>query len=172
MTRTLNIGAGRSGVGDVKIDLVDYQDNPIDHVLDLAVSPIPYPDNEFSHVRAEHVLEHIPTQLRWKEMGEWELRFPRVELMKEIWRVLEPGGTLHASVPIAPGSGWNQDPSHIGPPWSLGQFTYFCGEWGGNKEGHEATVSSGINIAFEMIRHFEEPHGQALTVIMRKPHHA
>jgi len=171
--RTLYIGPGRSGgagqTNTVKIDLVNYEENPIDHVLDVAVHPIPYPDGEFDHVRAEHVLEHIPTQYRWFDGAEHHVRFCRVELMREIYRVLRPGGTLHASVPILPGNGWNQDPTHIGPPWSLLQFTYFCGEWGGNKPGHEATESSGINFAFEMARHFEEPRGVALTVILRKP---
>lgn len=165
---TLNIGPGRSGVGDVKIDLVQYPENQIDHILDLAVDSIPYPDNTFDHVRAEHMLEHIPTQYRWFDGAKHHIRFCRVELMREIHRVLKPGGTLHASVPIVPGDGWMRDPSHAGPPWCFGGFKYFCGEMGADKPGHEATVSSGINFKFEMVEHFEEPEGFALTVVMKK----
>ena len=170
MPYTLNIGPGRSGVGDVKIDLVQYQENPIDHILDLAVEDIPYPDNTFEHVRAEHMLEHIPACVHWLDLdGVFQHRFSRVALMSEIYRVLKPAGTLHASVPIAPGQGWNGDPTHEDVPWSIDMFSRFYGEWGGNKLGHESTESSGINFAFELQQKFEEPLGQALTVVLRKP---
>jgi SAM-dependent methyltransferase len=156
-------------MGDVKIDLVDYAPiNPIDHVLDLAVEDIPYPDETFDKIFASHVLEHIPPCVRWREIGEWHRIFWRVHIMKEIWRVLKPGGTLRAAVPIVTGSGWNQDPSHDGPPWSLTTFHYFCGQWGGDEGYKEATLSSGINFRFQVIEHFERPEGEALTVVMRK----
>lgn len=169
MTYTLNIGAGCSGMGDVTIDMVDYAPfNRTDHVLDLAVQNIPYPDETFDRVLASHVLEHIPPAVRWRENGGWHRIQGRVHVMREIWRVLKTGGTLKAVVPTLGGSGWNQDPSHDGPPWSLSMFHYFCGQWGGDEPGKEAALSSGIDFRFEMVEHFERGNGETLTVVMKK----
>lgn len=176
--KILNIGCGFSGTGDVKIDLVDYPNNPIDHVLDLAVEPIPYPDNTFSKVLASQILEHIPTQLRWRSTRidwsvqevdwKWHLRFPRVELMREIHRVLTPGGILHASVPVKYPE-WAQDPTHVDVPWTQEMFGYFAGQWGGYEPGKEATESSKINFAFEWVESWLNPEQSILTVELRKP---
>lgn len=166
---TLNLGAGCSGLGDVRIDIADYYPfNRTDHVLDLAIEPIPYPADTFDRVVASHVLEHIPVSVRWIQDGKWHRVFSRVHVMREIWRVLKMGGEFKAAVPILGGSGWNQDPTHDGPPWCLTMFHYFCGQWGGDEPGKEATLSSGIDFRFEMIEHFERPEGESLTVRMRK----
>lgn len=174
----LNIGPGLSGTGDVKIDLFSFPG--IDHVLDLAVDPIPYPDNHFDEVEASQVLEHIPTQLRWPESviipeGSkvvWRLRFPRVEIMREIYRVLKPRGVLVASVPHIDVERnvmrWAQDPTHIGPPWILESFDYFCNGWGGGNCKHEAHYSSGINFGFERIKAEYNDDKSVLTVWLQK----
>lgn len=162
----LNIGAGCSGVGEKQIDLFDFPN--ITEVLDVAVRALPYARDTFDEVRCEQVLEHIPTQLRWVEKGQWHLRFCRVELMKEIYRVLKPGGVLHASVPVGYPEK-DQDPTHTDVPWNREAFSYFCGQWGGNEPGKEATESSGINFAFEWERDFLSFEGKILTVRLRKP---
>lgn len=166
----LNIGPGLSGTGDVKIDLFSFAG--VNHVLDLAVDSIPYPDNYFDEVEASQVLEHIPTQLRWFDSG-WHLRFPRVELMREIYRVLKPGGILLASVPGIDVERnvirWAQDPTHTDVPWILESFDYFCNQWGGGTEGNEANLSSGINFGFERIEHEYNDDKSVLTVWLRKP---
>jgi len=161
----LNIGPGKSGIGDIKIDLYPFEG--VDHVLDLAVEPIPYPDNTFSQVEASQVLEHIPTQLRWFDAG-WHLRFPRVELMKEIYRVLAPGGILHASIP-ANYPAWAQDPTHVDVPWNREAFAYFCNQWGGGSQGNEAALSSGINFGFQWVEDWLTEDRSILTVKLRKP---
>lgn len=166
----LNIGPGISGQGDVKIDLFPFEG--ITHVLDLAVMPIPYPDNTFNEVEASQVLEHIPAQLRWFD-NSWHLRFPRVELMKEIYRVLKPGGVLFASVPGVDRERdvmrWAQDPTHVDVPWILETFDYFCNQWGGGSEGNEAHHSSGIDFGFERTNAVYSEDMSILTVWLQKP---
>ena len=166
----LNIGPGISGQGDVKIDLFPFEG--VNHVLDLAVEAIPYPDGYFDEAEASQVLEHIPTQMRWFDNG-WQLRFCRVELMHEIHRVLRSGGILLASVPgVDTERGvmrWAQDPTHVDVPWILEQFDYFCNQWGGGSENHEAAQSSGITFGFERIKHQYSDDKSVLTVWLRKP---
>lgn len=181
----LNIGPGISGTGDKKIDLYPFEG--VTDVLDVAVEPLPYEDNTFDEVEASQVLEHIPAQIRWfsqtfitsaitgefRQVSEkWHLRFARVELMREIHRVLKPGGVLVASVPgVDTERGvmrWAQDPTHVDVPWILESFDYFCNAWGGGNCKHEAHFSSGINFGFQRIRHEYSADRSVLTVWLQK----
>lgn len=160
----LNIGAGPSGQGDRKIDIVPYEG--ITDLVDVAVEPLPYPDETFSEVIASQLFEHIPNTIYWRENGAFHRRWCRIELMREIHRVLKPGGILKASVPTG-WPEWAQDPTHTGCPWNREQFSYFCGMWGGNKPGDFAHDSYGIDFEFELLRGDYE--GKHLIVEMRKP---
>lgn len=162
----LNIGPGLSGQGDKKIDLFPYPG--VTDVLDLAVESLPYPDNTFDDIEASHVLEHIETCIHWRESGKWNRRFARVELMRELYRVLKPGGILQIAVPVGYPN-WAQDPTHVDVPWTHATFGYFCNQWGGGSEGHEAAKSSGISFGFEWVRDVFSDDNLNLSIWLRKP---
>src|SRR5690606_19939096 len=59
------------------------------HVQNMNVMDIPYGDHHFDYVLCNHVLEHIPEDTK---------------AMKEIFRVLKPGGSAILQVPISKNS--------------------------------------------------------------------
>ncbi len=62
---------------------VDYDPKKATYYADI--TNIPFADNEFDYIFAFHVLEHIPDDIK---------------AMKELYRVLKPGGTAYLSVPL------------------------------------------------------------------------
>jgi len=76
----------------------------------LSVQPIPFPDNYFSSVSAYDFLEHIPRVLACPEKG---TILPFINLMNEVWRVLEPGGLFYAVTPAFPRREAFVDPTHV-----------------------------------------------------------
>lgn len=79
----LNLGCGADKKqGYVNLDWQSLT-NP-DVVHDLNNLPYPFPDNSFELVEAFHVLEHLDKPFL---------------VMKEMHRILKPGGALHIKVP-------------------------------------------------------------------------
>lgn len=76
---------------------------------DLVQEPIPFKDNYFDSISAYDFLEHIPrvTIINGKT------KFPFIELMNEIWRVLKHDGKFYASTPAYPHPAAFQDPTHV-----------------------------------------------------------
>jgi SAM-dependent methyltransferase len=66
---------------------------------------------------AEDALEHLCP------LGPGAGNFNIPHLMKEIYRVLEPGGIINIKVPSTDGRGAWQDPTHI-TFWNLNSFSY------------------------------------------------
>ncbi len=90
-------------VGYISIDLEDG-----DITADLN-NGIPLPDNSCGVVRAHDALEHIKDQQ---------------QMMKEIHRVLAPGGLLLSMTPSTDGRGAWQDPTHVSF-WNQNSFWYW-----------------------------------------------
>lgn len=79
----LNLGCGE----DKKDGYINLDWNPLtnpDVAHDLNILPYPFPDNHFDLIEAFHVLEHLDKPFL---------------IMKELHRLLKPGGTLLIKVP-------------------------------------------------------------------------
>lgn len=89
----------------------------------LITQKIPYPDSYFASVSAFDFLEHVP-RVWIKDDG--STSFPFIDLMSEIYRVLEPGGKIYALTPFYPRAEVFQDPTHVNFI-SKDTHKYFCG---------------------------------------------
>jgi SAM-dependent methyltransferase len=75
---------------------------------DLVIHPIPFNNESFDYVTAYDFIEHIPRIIYAPEK-----KFPFVNLMNEIWRVLKNQGIFLSSTPIYPFSPAFRDPTHV-----------------------------------------------------------
>jgi SAM-dependent methyltransferase len=113
MTKSLDIGCGRNPKNLFNADIVygiDVRDD-LEHNIkkaDLVIEPIPYEDAYFEYVTAHDFLEHIPRLMYLPER-----RYPFVELMNEIYRVLKPNGTFLSFTPAYPHAEAFRDPTHV-----------------------------------------------------------
>lgn len=113
-TRSLDLGCGPNPRNIFKadevwgVDIRGYADNPRIRVADLVVERIPFDDASFEFVSAHDFIEHVPRVLYMPQR-----RFPFVELMDEIWRVLKPGGRFFSFTPAYPHKEAFRDPTHV-----------------------------------------------------------
>lgn len=116
MTRHLDLGCGKVPRNPYArdelfgIDLSGTEAGPIRRA-NLALEPIPFPADHFDSVSAYDFLEHVPRILPTTQSQ--GTRFPFVELMNEVWRVLSPGGLFYALTPAYPGEAAFVDPTHV-----------------------------------------------------------
>ena len=83
--KVLNLGCGLSVYKAPNVTNLDYAMNDgINVVHDLSTTPLPFEDESFDYIIANHVLEHIPS---------W------FECFKETCRILKPNGTIEIWVP-------------------------------------------------------------------------
>lgn len=88
--RVLNIGCGLTTYPFPNVTNVDLFPNPgVDLVWDLSKTPLPFPDDTFDLIIANHILEHIP--------GWWET-------FKDCARMLKVGGRFEVWLPGDGGS--------------------------------------------------------------------
>lgn len=88
--RVLNVGCGGCTYRAPNVTNADLHPGPgVNVVCDLS-KPLPFPDNSFDLIIANHVLEHVP--------GWWEC-------FKELARVLAPQGVLEVWIPTVASDG-------------------------------------------------------------------
>lgn len=144
----LELGAGPHSTSDYQVDIAKFPNTT--HVLDISVENLPFENAFFDKVIAHQVLEHVPTVIYYKEDGKFQRLYPRVHVMKEVFRVLKQGGIFEISIPLD-FPFWAQDPTHVDVPWTESTFDYFCGGWGGNVPGDFAKESYGIDFQFKLV---------------------
>lgn len=149
MKKHLDIGCGAHPKNPYKCEIVhglDITPQPLSpfqvSVANLAIEPIPFNSNEFDSVSAFDFIEHIPRQTH--SLSTAEFRFPFVELMNEIYRVLKPNGMFYALTPAFPSSLAFQDPTHVNIITDS-THRYFCGN-------SPLAKMYGFNGRFEVVR--------------------
>jgi ubiquinone/menaquinone biosynthesis C-methylase UbiE len=81
----------------------------VDVVHDLDQQPLPFDDASFDYVECIDVLEHV------RELP---------DVMREIHRILTPGGTLHVEGPHFTSYTWAMDPTHR-RAFAINTFEFF-----------------------------------------------
>lgn len=81
--KKLNLGCGIDyKEGYVNVDFHSHINIDVQH--NLNVTPYPFKDGEFDYILASHILEHLDKPF---------------EVMKELHRIVRPGGKIHIKVP-------------------------------------------------------------------------
>lgn len=164
--RHLDLGCGdapRNPYGRAQLCGIDIRmpDGAVAHehrVANLVVAPIPYPDDSFGSVSAYDFIEHVP---RIFPDGAGGTRFPFVELMNEIWRVLAHDGRLYALTPAFPHTDAFVDPTHVNIITD-DSHTYFCGP---APDGR----MYGFHGHFEIVRVIRTERGAAYSALPGSP---
>jgi SAM-dependent methyltransferase len=91
----------------------------------LSLESIPHADSSFDSVSSFDFLEHVPRIL--PTVDGRATRFPFLELMDEIHRVLKPHGRFYALTPAYPSPEAFQDPTHVNIITEE-TWRYFCGD--------------------------------------------
>jgi SAM-dependent methyltransferase len=105
--RRLNLGCGRDiRQGWVNLDCAGLPG--VDVVHDLSCLPLPFDTGEFMNICAKDVLEHLDY----------------IPLLRELHRILQPGGSLEIQVPHFTSAGNYIDPTHK-RQFSIRTFEFF-----------------------------------------------
>jgi SAM-dependent methyltransferase len=156
---SLDLGSGltpKNPFGAEKVFGIDLRTCPERNVLgaDLTIDPIPFADDSFLFVTAFDFIEHVPRVLYAPKH-----RFPFIDLLDEVWRVLQPNGLFLSHTPVYPFIEIFQDPTHVNFIAANTLRDYFCGQ-------SPIARMYGFKGAFEM--QAEAVKGSHLVSVLRK----
>lgn len=120
-TKRLDAGSGSKTdiEGWISLDVVPY----FKPTVQGSLASLPFADNSVDEILCAHVLEHLE-------------RRDTIPAMNEMHRVLKPGGTLHAEVPLFPYWTAIADPTHL-QFFVVQTFAYFV-----TRESYQRTMGS------------------------------
>ena len=99
--KRLNLGCGfDKREGWVNAD--SFPECSPDLLFDIESTPWPIQDNEYDYVLMKHVLEHVGATFDIF-----------ASIMRELYRVIAPGGTIEIHVPHYRHDTWWSDPTHV-----------------------------------------------------------
>ena len=130
-TKSLDLGCGpalKNPFGADEAYGIDSREDLDRNVYqaDLVIDPIPFPAEYFDYVTAYDFLEHIPRLIYAPSR-----RFPFIELMNEVYRVLKVGGKFFSHTPMFPHAAAFWDPTHVNFMTEQTLLCYFVHNWAG-----------------------------------------
>ena len=160
----VDLGCGIHKRGDIGIDCKEQPG--VDIVCFLGFEQIPLEDNIADRVMAFDILEHIPASVYYREGNEWKVKRPRIDLFREVHRILKPGGEFESFTPCFPHETWALDPTHEAPPWTDTTFLYFS-----TREDYKHLQDYyNIDFQFEVVKtELDMTYGGHISAILRKP---
>lgn len=128
-SHSLDLGCGNQPRNPFRASIskgADINQSSDDRVFrsDLGLGSIPCQDGEFDFVTAFDFIEHVQRVA----IIDGRTRFPFVELMSEIHRILKPGGLFFSRTPAYPHKEAFQDPTHTNIITEDTFAKYFCGD--------------------------------------------
>jgi ubiquinone/menaquinone biosynthesis C-methylase UbiE len=108
-----NMGCGNNKIKDY-INVDKYEMAGPDLLCDLEITPWPFESNSADEILFNHSIEH---------MGQDPNIF--LNIMREIYRISKPGGTIQINVPHPRHDNFVSDPTHVRPimPMTLALFS-------------------------------------------------
>jgi hypothetical protein len=152
----VDLGCGFRKKGNLAIDVTTHG-TQADIICRIGFEPIPLDDEVTDTVYCRDFLEHIPKA--YYSEHEKTLRYPVIEVMNEVWRILKPGGTFTSFTPCYPALEVHQDPTHLSV-WTLESMQYFCGKY-------PIARIYGVRTNFEIL--VNRLDGFYLHAVLRKP---
>lgn len=102
----LNLGCGAKRLeGYLNVD--QFADP--DFRFNLETFPYPWPDHSVREIELHHVLEHLGQQTE-----------TYLKIIQELYRICQPGATIHITVPHHRSDRFFHDPTHVRPITAVG----------------------------------------------------